>query len=287
MFNEINVVFYVLFIGGGFVFGEGENKLNVMYQVVYYQFVVSVFVVKVGYEIIFDLKIGCMIVVIIIYLMILKLEDVFVVLENECKIFFFLDVQVRGVYLGYMKCYLVENNIIIEMVEGDEEILKEYMVDYIGFSYYMLMVVSIDLEEFVKLGGNLLGGVKNFYLILLEWGWQIDLKGLCIMFNILYDCYQKLLFIVENGLGVVDKVEEDGMIQDDYRINYLCDYLIEVCEVIVDGVELIGYILWGLIDFVSVFIVEMKKCYGYIYVDWDNDGNGILNCIKKKSFSWY
>ena len=118
-------------------------------------------------------------------------------------------------------------------------------------------------------------------------GWQIDPKGLRITLNTLYDRYQKPLFIVENGLGAVDQPEEDGTIQDDYRINYLRDHLIEAREAIEDGVDLIGYTSWGPIDLVSASTAEMKKRYGYIYVDRGNDGKGTFERKKKKSFYWY
>ncbi|AOS00329.1 aryl-phospho-beta-D-glucosidase BglH [Bacillus subtilis] len=286
-FNEINVVLHAPFTGGGLVFEEGENKLNAMYQAAHHQFVASALAVKAGHDIIPDSKIGCMIAATTTYPMTSKPEDVFAAMENERKTLFFSDVQARGAYPGYMKRYLAENNIEIEMAEGDEELLKEHTVDYIGFSYYMSMAASTDPQELAKSGGNLLGGVKNPYLKSSEWGWQIDPKGLRITLNTLYDRYQKPLFIVENGLGAVDKVEEDGTIQDDYRINYLRDHLIEVREAIADGVELIGYTSWGPIDLVSASTAEMKKRYGFIYVDRDNEGNGTFNRIKKKSFNWY
>ncbi len=111
--------------------------------------------------------------------------------------------------------------------------------------------------------------------------------GLRITLNTLYDRYQKPLFIVENGLGAVDQPEEDGIIQDDYRINYLRDHLIEAREAIEDGVDLIGYTSWGPIDLVSASTAEMKKRYGYIYVDRGNDGKGTFERKKKKSFYWY
>ncbi|MBJ3801647.1 MULTISPECIES: aryl-phospho-beta-d-glucosidase [Bacillus] len=286
-FNEINVVLHAPFTGGGLVFEEGENKLNAMYQAAHHQFVASALAVKAGHDIIPDSKIGCMIAATTTYPMTSKPEDVFAAMENERETLFFSDVQARGAYPGYMKRYLAENNIEIEMAEGDEELLKEHTVDYIGFSYYMSMAASTDPEELAKSGGNLLGGVKNPYLKSSEWGWQIDPKGLRITLNTLYDRYQKPLFIVENGLGAVDKVEEDGTIQDDYRINYLRDHLIEAREAIADGVELIGYTSWGPIDLVSASTAEMKKRYGFIYVDRDNKGHGTFNRIKKKSFNWY
>ena len=51
--------------------------------------------------------------------------------------------------------------------------------------------------------------------------------------------------------------------------------------------EIIGYTSWGPIDIVSASTGEMKKRYGYIYVDRDNEGKGTLKRTKKKSFDWY
>lgn len=82
-------------------------------------------------------------------------------------------------------------------------------------------------------------------------------------------------------------VEEEGSIQDDYRIDYLRAHIAEMREAIADGVDLIGYTTWGPIDLVSASTAEMKKRYGFIYVDRDNEGNGTLNRSKKKSFYWY
>jgi 6-phospho-beta-glucosidase len=151
----------------------------------------------------------------------------------------------------------------------------------------MSFVATADPAELEKAAGNLLAGVKNPYLKSSEWGWQIDPKGLRITLNQLYDRYQKPLFIVENGLGAVDVVEEDGTINDDYRIDYLSDHIAEMKEAIADGVDLMGYTAWGPIDLVSASTAEMKKRYGFIYVDRDNEGNGTLNRFKKKSFNWY
>ena len=93
--------------------------------------------------------------------------------------------------------------------------------------------------------------------------------------------------VVENGLGAFDKVEEDGSINDDYRIEYLKDHIIQMKEAVKDGVDLIGYTPWGCIDLVSASTGEMEKRYGFIYVDKDNDGEGTLDRKKKKSFEWY
>ena len=135
--------------------------------------------------------------------------------------------------------------------------------------------------------GILLGGVKNPFLEASEWGWQIDPEGLRIALNELYNRYQKPLFIVENGLGAIDHMEEDGTIIDDYRIDYLRRHIEAMANAVADGVDLMGYTPWGCIDLVSASTGEMSKRYGFIYVDLDDEGNGTLNRSKKKSFDWY
>ena len=131
-------------------------------------------------------------------------------------------------------------------------------------------------------------GVKNPYLEASQWGWQIDPLGLRITMNDLYDRYQKPLFIVENGLGAVDVPDENGEIDDEYRIAYLRAHIQAMKDAVEqDGIELLGYTTWGPIDLVSAGTGEMKKRYGFIYVDKDNDGSGTLKRSRKDSFYWY
>lgn len=173
------------------------------------------------------------------------------------------------------------------MLEGDEEILKVHTVDFISFSYYMSLVSSVDGDRLEQVSGNTTGGVKNPYLQTNDWGWQIDPVGLRISLNELYSRYEVPLFIVENGIGAVDTIEADGSIQDDYRIDYFRSHIEQMHEAILDGVELLGYTSWGVIDLISYSSSEMEKRYGFIYVDQDNDGNGTLERKRKKSFYWY
>ena len=144
------------------------------------------------------------------------------------------------------------------------------------------------LQNTEVVGGNIVSGGKNPYLEATAWGWQIDPMGLRTSLNYLYDRYQKPLFIVENGMGAVDTVREDGSIEDDYRIDYLARHIKAMMDAInIDDVEVLGYTPWGCIDLVSAGTGEMKKRYGFIYVDKDDDGNGSLNRSRKKSFYWY
>ena len=187
-----------------------------------------------------------------------------------------------------MKQYFKQNNIEIKMEDGDAEILKEGTVDFIGFSYYMTFVVSGQNDGKKLTGGNMMKGIKNPYLKASDWGWQVDPVGFRISLNNLYNRYEIPLFCVENGFGAVDTIEEDGSINDDYRIDYLKQHISEMKKAItIDGVEMIGYTPWGCIDLISAGTGEMKKRYGFIYVDKDNEGNGTLERRRKKSFYWY
>jgi 6-phospho-beta-glucosidase len=214
------------------------------------------------------------------------------VMQAEHMNYFFGDVHVRGTYPGYIKRYFRENGIRIQMEANDEEILKN-TVDFVSFSYYMSSCETADLEqkEKSKANGNMMGGVPNPYLKASEWGWQIDPQGLRYVLNMFWDRWQKPLFIVENGLGAVDQLVDDGKggktVDDSYRIDYLNDHLIQVREALADGVDVIGYTTWGCIDLVSASTAELKKRYGFIYVDRNDDGTGTFTRYKKKSFGWY
>ncbi|PAC34098.1 6-phospho-beta-glucosidase [Caldifermentibacillus hisashii] len=287
-FNEINMLLHLPFVGAGLVFKEGDDKLQIQYQAAHHQLVASSLAVKACHEIIPDAKIGCMLAGGATYPYTCHPDDVFRAMEKDRESYFFIDVQSRGEYPGYAKRFFKENNLTIKMEAGDEELLKKYTVDYIGFSYYGSRATSGDPEILKQItSGNVFASVENPYLEKSEWGWPIDAKGLRITANQLYDRYQKPLFIVENGLGAVDTVSPDGEVHDDYRIEYLRKHIIQMGEAIQDGVELIGYTSWGPIDLVSASTGEMKKRYGYIYVDKDNEGNGSLQRLKKRSFYWY
>ena len=167
------------------------------------------------------------------------------------------------------------------MEPGDEEILAAGPLDFVSFSYYRSNVISTQTKV------NVISGDPNPYLESTPWGWPVDPTGLRYVLNEFYDRYQKPLFIVENGLGAIDEIGPDGSIQDDYRIQYLKDHLQAMMKAICqDGVECLGYTMWAPIDLVSLSTGEMKKRYGFIYVDMDDKGRGTLERRKKKSYHW-
>ena len=286
-FNEINVISLHPFIPAGIKFKEGENKKQVCYQAAHNQFVASAKAVKLGKEINPNFKIGCMILFPQSYAKTCNPKDVQAMNDFMDSTFLFSDVQVRGYYTNKSKKFFERNNVTIHMEEDDEKILREGKVDFIGFSYYMTMVQEFN-DSGEKTLGNMTGGAKNPYLKASNWGWEIDPEGFRIALNTLYDRYQVPLFCVENGLGAIDVVEEDGSINDDYRIDYLKEHIYEMSKAVnIDGVDLMGYTPWGCIDLISASTGEMKKRYGFIYVDKDNEGKGTLKRSKKKSFYWY
>ncbi|MDO4311843.1 MAG: 6-phospho-beta-glucosidase [Eubacteriales bacterium] len=289
-FNEINSVLHEPFMSGGINTPKEELSEQDLYQAVHHELVASALATKIAHEMMPEAKVGCMILSMPTYPLSPDPDDVIEVMESEHKNYFFGDVHVRGIYPGYMKRYFREHDIQIHFEPEDEEILKN-TVDFVSFSYYMSVCATADPEKQIRGAGNLMGGVPNPTLKASEWGWQIDAKGLRYVLNMFYDRYQKPLFIVENGLGAVDVLVEDEQgnptVEDGYRIEYLNDHLIQLSEAIEDGVEVMGYTTWGCIDLVSASTAELKKRYGFIYVDRNDDGTGTLERYKKKSFYWY
>ena len=290
-FNEINSVLHEPFLSGGIYTDKSKLKKQDLYQAIHHELVASALATKIGHEMMPGCKIGCMILSMPMYALTSNPDDVIAVMKSDHMNTFFGDMHVRGQYPGYMKRYFRENNIQIEMADGDEELLKDHTVDFVSFSYYMSICEAADHSKAQAGEGNLMGGVTNPYLKQSEWGWAIDPQGLRYVLNQFYDRWQKPLFIVENGLGAVDELvtQPDGTktVLDNYRINYLRDHLIQVGEAIEDGVPVMGYNSWGCIDLVSASTAELKKRYGFIYVDRNDDGTGTLNRYKKKSFDWY
>ncbi|AJR06281.1 6-phospho-beta-glucosidase [Photobacterium gaetbulicola] len=281
-FNEINMSLHAPFTGVGLHEDATEQAI---YQAIHHQLVANAKAVKLCQQIIPDGKIGNMLLGAINYPYTCNPDDVIAAMHENNKWLFFGDVQTRGKYPGYMLRYFRENNIEIAMEEGDLETISQASVDFISFSYYASGCASADPKQ--KEVGNIVDSVPNPYLEKSQWGWLIDPKGLRILLNFLYDRYQKPLFIVENGLGARDEIDENGEIQDDYRIQYLNDHLVQAREALLDGVELMGFTSWGPIDLVANSTAEMSKRYGFIYVDRHDDGSGTLERKRKKSFSWY
>ena len=288
-FNEINMLLHLPFMGAGIYFEEGEDKNQVLYTAAHHELVASAKAVKLAHEMMPNTMVGCMLAAGQFYPYSCHPQDVYKGMESDRDNYFFIDVQARGEYPVWAVKRMEKLGVNIDITSEDTKLLQEGTVDFISFSYYASRCVSADPEinkQNAK-GNAVFSAVKNPYLKASEWGWQIDPLGLRITCNALYDRYQKPLFIVENGLGANDAVEEDG-IHDTYRIDYMREHIKAMDAVInEDGLPLLGCTFWGIIDLISASTGEIKKRYGTIYVDKQVDGSGNLERKKKDSFVWY
>ena len=288
-FNEINMLLHLPFMGSGILFEEGEEKNQVLYTAAHHELVASAKAVIMAHKMMPDAMVGCMLAAGQFYPFSCNPDDVYKGMEADRDNYFFTDVQARGEYPVWALKRMEKANVKLTVSEEDKKILKEGTVDFISFSYYSSRCVSADPEvckNYAK-GNAVFASVKNPYLKASEWGWQIDPLGLRITCNTLYDRYNKPLFIVENGLGAKDIIE-DGKIHDTYRIDYMREHIKAMNAVInEDGIPLLGCTFWGIIDLVSASTGEMSKRYGMIYVDKDDKGEGTYNRLKKDSFYWY
>ncbi|MCK1214223.1 6-phospho-beta-glucosidase [Streptococcus uberis] len=295
-FNEINnqMNYHNDIFGwtnSGAHFGDYENPEEAMYICGHHTLLASALAVKVGKEINPDFLIGNMIAMVPIYPFSCRPEDVLLASQAMHDRWFFCDVQVRGHYPAYALKMFERKGFNVQITEEDKAILASGKVDYIGFSYYMTNVVDsqkemADLSKTIEASNPY--NVKNPFIKESDWGWAIDPIGLRYALNQFYERYELPLFIVENGFGAIDVKEEDGSVHDQYRIDYLKSHIQEMEKAInEDGVELMGYTPWGCIDCVSFTTGEMKKRYGFIYVDRNNDGSGTLERSKKDSYDWY
>ncbi len=283
-FNEINMIMHIPSFGGCMDLTNVENQELAKYQAIHNQLVASAKVVKLAQKINPKMQIGCMIAGGETYPNTPNPKDVFKADQKNNENYLFIDVQAKGEYPYYFQGKLNE----LDVTTSELEILKEGTVDFVAFSYYSSRVASADPQVNEKTGGNIFASLKNDYLESSEWGWQIDPLGFRITINRLYDRYKLPLFVVENGLGANDEINENGEIIDDYRIDYLQKHISEMKQAIeIDNVKMIGYTTWGCIDLVSASTGEMAKRYGFIYVDRDNNGQGTNKRINKKSYGWY
>lgn len=280
--NEININANFTMNG---IHDHISNKQNAE-QCRWHLFVGSAYAVKVGHEIDPDNKIGLMIAHFQSYPYSCDPEDVLANLKTSDKMkWFYGDVQVRGCYPAWKEIELAKEGIVLQKEDGEDELLKEGTVDFYSFSYYNSAAITLHPEKHGISGGNQMQGVKNPYLKESEWGWPIDPTGLRIALNEISERYQIPCMIVENGLGALDTVEEDGSIHDEYRISYMREHIKAMkAAVEEDGVDLMGYTPWGWIDLVSAGTGEMRKRYGFVYVNMDDEGNGDLSRSKKDSF---
>lgn len=302
-FNEINILLMSAYgnINGGGILPPGDDvevgtavKVDESwddpqkrYNALHYQLVASAEAVQMAHRIDPGNQVGCMILGRVAYPYTCKPEDVLKAQQVMRKAnYYSADVQVRGAYPSFAKRLWKQEGVSLEVSAEDAETLKKGVVDFVTFSYYS-STTATDNPNVPIAAGNMMRGPANPYLESSAWGWTIDPDGLRYYLNEMYDRYQLPMMVVENGLGAEDKVEADGSIHDPYRIDYMREHIRAMAEAIEDGVDLMGYTVWGCTDLVSASTGEMAKRYGLIYVNKYDDGTGDLSRQRKDSFFWY
>ncbi|MDU4937798.1 MAG: family 1 glycosylhydrolase [Clostridium sp.] len=284
-FNEINCMSMEPWMAGG-ISKDADEQTRATAS--YHQFLASAKAVKLAHSIDKNNMVGMMYGGIFSYSNTCDPRDVMANDEFMKTMLFYPDVQCRGYYPNYKMKDYERKGIKLPMEAGDEEILLEGKVDYLAYSYYFTLVKGYEGLDKFSTGATVDTGYTNPYLKKSEWGWAIDPIGLRYTLNLFYDRYQLPLMIVENGLGAFDKIGEDCKIHDEYRISYLREHIKEMKKAIdLDGIPLLGYTWWGPIDIVSAGTGEMKKRYGFIYVDADDECKGSMKRIRKDSFYYY
>ena len=276
-FNEINI------LNGYSHLGTSECTMQATYQCGHHMFLASALAVKLGHRMMPGALFGAMYAASPVYARTCRPEDVFAQMTVRRRTLFYIDVMARGEYPVWQADFFRSHGVELTAEPGDDEILKQGTIDYVSFSMYRSTTCTPDSE----LKMNVLSFDTNPWLEATPWGWTIDPLGLRYVLNELWDRYQLPLFIVENGLGMVDEPDENFRVEDDYRINYLKDHFRAIkAAVETDGIPVLGYTMWGGIDLVSLSTGEMKKRYGWVYVDMDDKGRGSLKRYPKKSFYW-
>ncbi|MDE5910202.1 MAG: glycoside hydrolase family 1 protein [Lachnospiraceae bacterium] len=302
-FNEINNMRTMPFAAGGYMpetndpnaedFAANYKECE-MYQAAHHLFVASSLAVKACHELCPNAICGAMITTspVAVYPYSCNPDDVFGALQAQRKTFFFTDVMCRGKYPAYIRRIWEGTDYEPVMEENDLQIIQDYPVDYLAVSYYRSSTYKHDYASENSSGGLTSGGIGTVNPYLRgttpePWCWPIDPKGLRYVLNVLTDRYQLPLFIVENGVGLDEQEINGRMIEDPERVKYLEEHLAQVAEAIHDGCHILGYLWWGPIDVVSAGTGEMRKRYGFIYVERFNDGSGDMHRSMKQSYARY
>ena len=280
-FNEINVLLQSVGYPGG------EKTAQARFTEIHNQMVAAARSVQAAHEIDPEMKVGCMIAGCSAYPMTPDPEDVMAAYRYFQDEFCYCgDTMIRGAYPSFSERFRRTYGVQLTISEEDRRDLLAGASDFVGFSYYFSNCFTTHTGEKGRFHRGLTD-VKNPYIQASDWGWQIDPTGFKFLLHLINDRYQKPILDIENGFGAYDTITEDGQIHDDYRIDYLRKHIQAAKEAVEEGVDLIGYTVWGFLDLVSFGTGQMDKRYGMIYVDMDDQGNGTLKRRKKDSFDWY
>lgn len=287
-FNEQNLHAQMLRVSNAEIIPEGVSYGKHLYQVNHNVFIAHCKAVKLLRELQPDAYFCGMNAVTNVYAETSKPSNQLFAKQLERYLnYFHTDVYANGEYPEYMQEYLKEHGWYPDFEEGDEELLK-YTTDYQAFSYYRSMMVTDGdfnsdetpaqiCEKHVK---------QNPYCDATTWGWEIDPLGLRVVMNDIYTRSKQPVFILENGMGHIEELDENDTVEDDYRIAYHRDHIQAMKDAMfIDGVPCLGYITWGPIDIPSSKC-EIAKRYGFVYVNRTEKDLKDLRRVPKKSYYW-
>ncbi len=275
-----------------------ENPEKDLYQQNHHMLLAQAKAMKSCHEILPHAKIGPAPNISAIYPASSKPEDVLAASNcSAIRNWLYLDMAVYGRYNNIAWSFLEERNATPDIAEGDMEIMASAKPDFIAFNYYSTMTVAASAGDASDRGSTgdqqivvgevgVFKGASNPNLSKNAFGWEIDPVGFRNTLRDIYERYALPLIITENGLGAFDKVEADGSINDDYRIDFLQKHIDQIQLAITDGVDVFGFCPWSAIDLVSTH-QGCSKRYGFIHVNRDEFDLKDLKRSKKKSFFWY
>ena len=287
-FNEQNLHSCNLIYSNAEIIPEGKSKAEHLYQVAHNVMIAHCKAVKALRELVPDAKFGGMTTITNFYpatdtpknnLFCQKAYD----LVNDWVCY----VQANGKYPRYYTAYLKNRGWFPVFEEGDEELLK-YTCDYLCFSYYRSNTLTEGEFDMTTPFNDIVEKhvVKNSHLEATEWGWEKDAIGFRWVMNTLSERYDLPCFVLENGMGARESLNENDTVDDDYRIEYHRNHIQEMKNAILeDGVDCLGYITWGPIDIPSSSC-QIAKRYGFVYVNRTDEELLDLRRVPKKSFYW-
>lgn len=268
----------------GLKYSEMVNPKQELATIGYHMTLAGSKCVRLGHEIDPDYQIGCVFGITPVYPLDSKPENALLAFFENDRDYYQMDTMCRGAFPKYKLRQYQAAGIELTISPEDQEDFCQGTIDFIGLNYYMSACATTDQTD---QEAALFVGVQNPYLETSQWGWAIDPVGIRYTMNYMYRKYELPIMVTENGLGAPDE-QIGGEIHDEYRIKYLKAHIQQVEKAVnEDYVECLGYLTWGPIDLVSATTGEMKKRYGFIYVDKQDDGSGDYQRLKKDSFYWY
>lgn len=236
-----------------------------------------------------DAKIGGMIAYSEVYPATCRPEDILAARKwDEFINFNLLDAFAKGHFSHEWLHYIKVKGIDAGLSEADLADLAAHKEDYLCFSYYASNTInSLKIEEGAYVNEYLVQGAQNNpYIKATEWNWQIDPLGFRDVMNKMYQRYGLPVFPIENGIGVQEEWDGVHEIEDDYRIEYHRNHIRAMFDAMEeDGVEILGYLGWGLIDILSSQ-GDMRKRYGVVFVNRTNHDLRDMKRVPKKSYHW-